>query len=127
MAVIHVVDDDQLLLNLVSTVLRQDGHRVTAYEDPAEAREAIIAAQPLVDLVITDAGMEPMSGFKLVKDLRRNQIFCPVIFISGYHGLAVVITESFGKRSVMEKPFTAAELLSAVRKSLALPRRSHVG
>ena len=118
MAFIFVIDDEPLLLNLVSTVLRSDGHEVNAITDPLEACAAVSLVAIPVDLLITDADMHPISGFQLVERLRGNRIDCPVIFMSGHHGLTAIVTDSPGQQSVLEKPFTAAELRSAVQKAL---------
>jgi DNA-binding NtrC family response regulator len=48
MAMIFVVDDAPLLLNLVSTMLRSDGHEVRSASDAEAAIKAIRASQPPV-------------------------------------------------------------------------------
>jgi DNA-binding NtrC family response regulator len=123
MAHIYVLDDEPMLLDLISAVLRLDGHEVTALGHAGEACDAIIATQTPVDLLIADAEMRPMSGVQAVSHLRMNRIQCPVIFMSGHHGLVAVITESFGRPAVMEKPFTAGELRRVVQKTLAASQR----
>jgi two-component system OmpR family response regulator len=127
MALICVLDDEPTLLDLISTTLRSDGHKVLAVANPNAACDAIIGAQPSVDLLITEAQIKPISGFELVKRLRSKGIECPVIFTSHHHGIAAVLTESLGRRSVIEKPFSAAELRSVVRKSLVTGKRNAAG
>ena len=118
MAVIYVVDDEPLLLDLISKVLQLGGHQVHTSANPARAFEAILGAAPAADLVITEADMHPYSGFKLVNQLREKNVQCPVIFTSWHHGLASAITDPAGQRAFMAKPFTADELRKAVEKSL---------
>ncbi|HEY3840824.1 MAG TPA: response regulator [Bryobacteraceae bacterium] len=118
MAVIYVVDDEPLLLDLISKVLQLGGHQVYTSASPARAAEMIVAAAPPADLVITEADMHPYSGFKLVNRLREKQVECPVIFTSWHHGLASAITDPIGRRAFMAKPFTADELRKAVEMSL---------
>jgi two-component system sensor histidine kinase ChiS len=119
MTSIVVIDHESMLLDLMSNALRLDGYTVKAMDDPVAACDFIIASWPSVDLLITDTQMQPISGFELVTRLRRTSIDCPVIFTSNHHGLASVIAESFGQRVVIEKPFTAAALRTAVRELLA--------
>jgi DNA-binding NtrC family response regulator len=119
MAIIYVVDDDPLLLDLISSVLRTAGHQVVTSSDPVASLEAISGADPPIDLLLTEAGMYPFSGLKLVNYLRTQRIECPVIFMTWHQGIAAAITDSVGRRAVMEKPFTADQLRKAVQRSLA--------
>jgi len=119
MALIFVVEDEPILLDLIATFLRLGGDEVKANRGPIAAYEAIIAARTPVDLLLIEADLKPISGFQLVNRLRGKRINCPVIFMSSHHGVAAILTESLGRRAVIEKPFTATELRTAVRASLA--------
>jgi DNA-binding NtrC family response regulator len=118
MARIFVIDDEQILLDLVFAVLQLDGHQVSVMDNPVAAANAIIDARPPVDLVISDADMKPISGFELAARIRRGGIACPIVFMSGHHGLAGIMDDPVGRRMLVEKPFTAAMLRSAVRGAL---------
>ena len=123
MAFILVIDDEPLLLDLVSTVLRMAGHEITAVADPTLVESTITNALTPVDLLIADVDMRPITGFALVKQLRARHIDCPVIFMSGHQGLNGIVTDSLGHRFMLEKPFTAPELRSAVQRVLGSPNR----
>jgi DNA-binding NtrC family response regulator len=118
MAVIYVVDDDPLLLDLISTVLRTAGHQVATSSDARSSSEAIVAASPPIDLLITEADMQPFSGVKLANYLRGKSVHCPVLFMTWHQGMAAAMTDSAGRRTVIEKPFTADRLRKAVHRSL---------
>jgi DNA-binding NtrC family response regulator len=126
MARIFVIDDEPMLRDLVSTLLRLDGHEVTVMADAVAAYDAIIAAQPPIDLLLTDPDVKPVSGVELVNRLRKGHIACPVVFMSGKHGMAGVITESLGQGAVIEKPFTSKQLRSTVKKSLTAARKNTI-
>lgn len=119
MARIFVVDDQPVLLDLISRTLYLDGHEVTVMTDPAEARDAIIDASLPVDLLLIEVDMQPLSGFQLVAGLRSEGIACQIIFMSGHHGLAGMISESVEHQVVIEKPFTALALRASIRNALA--------
>ena len=123
MALIFVVDDEPLLLNLVSTMLRSDGHEVRSATDAEGAIKAIRASQPPVELIITDTDMKPLSGPHMVKQLHRMRIKCPVLFMSGNHGIAGMLADAAHSKAVIEKPFTATVLRLAIHKSLAAQMR----
>lgn len=123
MARLFIIDDEPILLNLMFSVLGMAGYEVDGTEDPIVALCAIVSACPPVDLVITDADMKPITGFQLVKKLREECVDCPVIFMSGHRGIGETIADSCGEKSVIEKPFTAAELRSAIERALPASKR----
>jgi DNA-binding NtrC family response regulator len=118
MANILLIDDDAVLLDLISNTLRLAGHTVSALRGPLAAFEFFGAGKLPIDLVLTDIDLTPISGFELMKRLRKRGFKSPVLFMSGYRGLAEAVAESFGQRTVLEKPFTAPQLRSAVHKAL---------
>ena len=123
MANILVITNEAILLVLISTTLRLDGHTVVALSDPLEALESEVAPQPPIDLLVTDIEMKPISGFELVTRLTKTGFTGPVLFSSGYPSLSSIVSASLGSRSILEKPFTAAQLRVAVRSALTRDRR----
>ena len=125
MAHILVVDDEPLLLDLISATLRLDGHEVTAVGDPPAALSMQEAGQLPVDLLLTDVEMRPISGFELVRRLTKLGFDSPVLFTTGYPALSDVVAGSLGARFILEKPFTAAQLRGVVRNALS-PSKSKI-
>jgi DNA-binding NtrC family response regulator len=118
MANILLIDDEPVLLDLISNTLRLDGHDVNAISNPLVALASQSAVKTPIDLVVTDIDMKPISGFELVKRLSKEGFSGPVLFMSGYPALAAAVAESLGDRTVLEKPFTSAQLRAAVAKAL---------
>jgi DNA-binding NtrC family response regulator len=114
---ILVVDDEDIVLDLLATVLRSDGHTVTAFSDPSLASDCLDIAA--IDLILTDVTMTPFSGFELVKRLTILGFDGQVLFMSGFSNLYAAISQSLGERAVLEKPFTAMELRKAVNRILS--------
>jgi DNA-binding NtrC family response regulator len=125
MATIFIVNDDPMLLDLVTAILEWNGHEIRALADPIAAFNGIVAAQTNVDLLIIDADMRSPHRFQLVSGFRRRNITCPVMFISGYSGLREIIAEVREQCVIAEKPFTAPQLCAVVQKVLSAcdPRR----
>ena len=121
MAHILVIDDESILLDLISRTLRQDGHTVTALGDPIAAMESAADGKPPIDLLLTDVNMRPISGPELVKRLTRAGFHAPVLFMSGYPSFSITIAGTGGVYSVIDKPFTIAELRVVVARLLAPP------
>jgi two-component system response regulator FlrC len=128
MARILVIEHDVILLNLISSVLRRDGHTVVETTDPMHALTIAEEQTQAFDLVLTEVEMQPISGFELMKRLILKRINIPAQFISGFSTIAGVIASTYGADAVIRKPFTAAALRKGVAKSLAkCKRRSNTG
>jgi CheY-like chemotaxis protein len=119
MANILAIDDESILLALISATLRRDGHNVTAMTDPLAAVDSFISGRAAVDLLLTDVTMKPISGFEVLTRLVSAGFDGPVLFMSGYSALSGCVAESLGVRAVIEKPFTAPQLRAAVARALA--------
>ncbi|MBM4044973.1 MAG: PAS domain S-box protein [Planctomycetes bacterium] len=119
---ILVVDDEDVILDFLSTVLKGDGYW------PDTARSAEDALQKLsataYDLLITDLKMPGMSGGDLYSHVRARwpQLAQRVVFISG--DTMSPSTQAFramlGVR-FLEKPFNVDELKRMVRDMLQEP------
>jgi two-component system OmpR family response regulator len=120
---ILLIDDEPLLLDLTSTALRRDGHRVMPMSDALSALDSYRLGHDAVDLVVTDVSMSPVGGFELVKRLEALGFRGEVLFMSGYAAVSEGIADSLGEGSIIEKPFTAAQFRSAVNEALAGSKR----
>ena len=118
MAHILVIDDESVLLDLISRILRQDGHTVTAVSDPVAAMDSARCGRPHIDLLLTDVSMSPMSGPELVRRLTTAGFNAPVLFMSGYPAMELAIAAPGGARSVIDKPFTVGELRVVIARML---------
>lgn len=77
----YVIDDDQELIKIYTTLLEAAGHQVTATTDSTQALQQIIELQP--DCVISDLLMPHIDGFDLLRNLRKNtEIKQPKFIIS---------------------------------------------
>jgi CheY-like chemotaxis protein len=113
---ILVVEDDRLNRELISKVLRHEGHRVVEACDGAIALE--IFSMLRFDLVITDFVMPKLNGIKFVEQLHSVQPQIPIIFITGY--LSVISGKSILDEvaEVLPKPFELDVLRSTVQHLL---------
>jgi len=79
---ILVVDDEPLVLQTLTLLLRVDGHSVVP---AASGSEALLLFQPgEFDLVFTDYVMPLMNGDKLAAEIKRRAPTQPVIAITAY-------------------------------------------
>jgi two-component system cell cycle sensor histidine kinase/response regulator CckA len=119
MAFILVVEDDEVLLGLISSLLRQEGHDVWAANSALAALEILEAEKGRCDLVLTDFEMKPMNGLQLVNRIVQKSPTMKILFMSGYPTAAHAIEERFGAEALLLKPFPAAELMRKIKKVLA--------
>src|SRR5436190_7542039 len=82
-SLVFAVDDEPMLLELVTMVLEPLGCRVQTFRDPAAAVRAFGLAQPRPELIITDFAMHAMNGLDLIRECRRLQPRQKVLMVSG--------------------------------------------
>jgi DNA-binding NtrC family response regulator len=124
---ILVVDDEIGIRELLSDILRDEGHDVTVAEDAASARAARDAARP--DLVLLDIWMPDTDGISLLKEWAANgQLNMPVIMMSG-HGTIDTAVEAtrIGALDFLEKPIGMQKLLAAIKRGLEVGRKPGAG
>ena len=81
---ILLVDDEEGFLNIMTGVLRDQGHDVVRAEDGKQAREALEGEK--FDLIISDVFMPTLDGVRFHSFVREftDSKDVPFIFISGY-------------------------------------------
>jgi FixJ family two-component response regulator len=112
-----VVDDDCLLRDSTSRLLRSYGFRVKAFESGEEFW--ISGRLEEIACLILDVRMPGMSGFELQSKLSANHTEIPVVFITAYEdeGLrAQALRQGVGV--LLIKPFSDEALLTAINQAL---------
>jgi len=118
MANILVVDDEVGIRELLSEILRDEGHDVLLAENAGAARAARNGGRP--DLVLLDIWMPDTDGISLLKEWSAGgQLNMPVVMMSG-HGTIDTAVEAtrIGALDYLEKPIALQKLLAAVKRGL---------
>jgi CheY-like chemotaxis protein len=110
-ATILVVDDNDDVRLLTCTMLEALGHDVLELADARQAPELVGRPGAVVDLLLTDVSMRPLSGIALAERIRALRPELPIVFMSGDPAIAAV-------DELLVKPFTYAALDDAVRRAL---------
>lgn len=114
---ILLVDDSPNTLEVLQRNLVSQGYQVFTSSSVAEAIKILDALS--VDLVITDLKMPGASGLDLIRHIRENFRDMEVMMITGYPTVeGAVEAVKTGAEEYLAKPFTDAELFSAVRRAL---------
>lgn len=118
---ILVVDDDTSVLDVMSEMLRLEGHDVTIAENGKDAVHWVVNRN--FDLVITDLIMPEKEGLETIADIRRESNEMPIIAISGGGRVGpndyLETAKFIGANATLAKPFARQELISTVDSLLA--------
>ncbi|MGD0308594.1 MAG: response regulator [Acidobacteriota bacterium] len=119
---ILVVEDEQVVLDLVTSILKDKGFTVLCARSGEEAVQIGSRHEGRIDLVLTDIVMPGMSGGELVRRLSPLKPEIRVLYMSGYTKYTVAghgVLESVD--SFIWKPFSPGTLLQKVREVLNSP------
>lgn len=128
-AQVLLVDDDELLLDVLATVLDLEEFDVRRASDGQQALDAIDEQRP--SLVVCDAVMPGIDGFEVCRRIKQDPrtASLPVVLLTARAGEADrQAGRDAGCDAYLTKPFSALELLEILR-SLAptRPRRGRGG
>ncbi|MBI3528715.1 MAG: sigma-54-dependent Fis family transcriptional regulator [Betaproteobacteria bacterium] len=118
MSQILVVDDEVGIRELLSEILRDEGHQVRLAQNAGEARQIRVRVRP--DLVLLDIWMPDTDGITLLKEWASTGLLTmPVVMMSG-HGTIDTAVEAtrIGAYAFLEKPIALQKLLSTVGTAL---------
>ncbi len=119
---IVLVEDEPLVRNLVSEVLRQNGYQVMEFANGREALSRLRHLRGEIHALVTDVVMPGMSGIELARQLAAGRPGLRILYLSGYTDDLV---ERQGLlqpgRGFLQKPFTPDTLLRKMREVLDAP------
>ena len=113
-----VVDDDAMVRDLETQILRLQGYTVLEAESAAEALR-VAASAVTIHLLITDLVMPEVDGLELTRQFRAVHPGTPVLMVSGSLPVLRARSEPDLERfDFLAKPFQFEELLHKVRRLL---------
>jgi len=120
MAKVMLVDDEVTMVQIVTEMLRAEGHDVVPFTTAEQAFEALEDTQP--ELVITDLYLDK-TGAQGLEMLRRARALTPpaiVIVVTGYGSIETAVEAmKKGAFDYLEKPFKLDELRLTVQRALS--------
>lgn len=121
---ILVVDDDKIVLKVISNMLTKIDLYVQTLHSPLEFWDTLEQMKP--DLVILDVDLPPLGGIELCRALRADQRYMalPVMFVSSYND-AQTLQKCFGAGAddYIYKPVSGLELTTRVTNRLERTRQ----
>jgi len=120
-----IVDDSKTVVAALGKMLSQNGFVIHQALDGETALEILRTNKP--DLIFLDIILPKMSGFDVLRRVRRSQYVgkTPVIMMSG-NDLATeqYYVRRIGANDFMKKPFSRAQVFACVERQLGLPALS---
>ncbi len=114
---ILVVDDEKIIRESISFVLKKEGYAVTEAANGKDAYEKVL--NETFDLVITDLEMPEMKGIELLDHIMHINMQSLVVIITAYGSLETAIASMRkGASDYILKPLEFEELLVKVRRLL---------
>ena len=118
MATILLVDDKKDVREVVTRILREDGHEVIEVENGDVAIKML--SMRSYDMLLSDITMPKIDGIELARKVAEDHPEIPIVLITGYaadrqraYDLGVVV------HNIIIKPFTPSMLRDTINRTLA--------
>ncbi len=120
-ATVHIVDDDDAVLDSVSMLLDSIGVKNRCYSDA----EALLHAFSLQDFdrkngcILLDLRMPVISGIECQQRLKAWDCQLPIIFLTGHADVPTAVEAmKNGAIELIQKPFREQQLIEAIQKAI---------
>ena len=116
---ILLIEDDPVVLEMVSEILRQSGYMVLTAASAPQALKTWEKFKRLIDLLLTDVLIPCRStGLELARKFRQSKPKLRIVFTSGFGPEICAGDPAMASGWFLPKPFAPAALLRIVSKCL---------
>lgn len=123
---ILLLEDDTILNEIIEEHLLELNYEVISVMDGSEAEEVIYDEN--FDLLLFDVNVPNINGFDLLKNLRKNNINIPTIFITSRDSSDDIKTGfNAGADDYIKKPFELSELVIRIENIKRLRQIDNFG
>jgi len=119
---ILVVDDEKNIVQLARLYLNNEGFRVEAAYDGAQALDKVKSVRP--DLVVLDIMMPELDGLSVCRELRKSSNIPIIILTARGDDVDRIVGLELGADDYVTKPFNPRELVARVKAVLRRARDS---
>ena len=113
---ILIVDDEKMILNLLSHNLEKEGYNVVEASDGLEAID--VAQEKKPNLILLDVMLPKLDGLSVCKRL-KNMMNVPILMVTAKDDeLDKILGLELGADDYITKPFNIRELLARVKANL---------
>ena len=112
---ILIVDDNPELRQMLGEILEREGYKIQSTDKAKEALSGIERGN--VDLCLLDLNMPGVSGFDLLKLIRRRHFPIPIIVVSAYISETVAKDLAVaGVQGMVAKPFKKDRIAEEIKR-----------
>jgi putative nucleotidyltransferase with HDIG domain len=117
LANILIVDDEESIREVVSTLLEAQGYQCTQASNGVEGLAEV--QKDSYDLVLSDIVMPEMDGLKLLERVKAHNKDLPMVMVTALHDIATALQAiRMGAYDFLLKPFEKDQLYFSVRRAL---------
>ncbi len=118
-ATILIVDDEESILDTLSSILEDEGHDVITASSGESAISKFIENPP--DIILLDVWMPGIDGIETLKSIREKNRHVCVIMISGHSNIDTAVQAiRLGAYDFLEKPLSLDKVLILIRRALEM-------
>jgi len=126
---ILLVDDEEVVLDVVTTILVNNGFEVESRTSGKEALSFYEKEGWRFDLVLIDMMMPELDGSKFFHRLREIDPDVKAVFMTGFgpNEQMTAVLKNEGALGYLQKPFNTRELIGAIRNAISGRRWEGIG
>jgi CheY-like chemotaxis protein/glycine cleavage system H lipoate-binding protein len=118
---ILVVDDEQIILDSIRKLLRNEDYEIFTVSSVSEGLDAIKKND--INIVLTDLMMPEIDGLEFMQMIKKDNPKIPVIMITGFATINTALQATqLGAFDYIAKPFSKKELLGVLKRATELVR-----
>ncbi len=115
---ILVVDDEDLIREIICSILKQAGY-VCQPVNSGPAALTVLQSDGNYSIVVSDVVMDGMDGLTLLSQIKRDYPDMPVVMVTAVHDISVALAAMRnGAYDYLLKPFEREQLLASVRRAV---------
>jgi PAS domain S-box-containing protein len=115
-----LIDDEEMLVDIGTTILQSLGYTVLSSTSSAEALKMFTADPAGFDAVLTDFTMPYLTGYELAQEFLRIRADIPIILCTGFSSqISEEQAQAAGIRAFIMKPYNMREIAAALQAVMA--------
>jgi FixJ family two-component response regulator len=119
--IVFVVDDDPVIRRAIKSLVESVGLRAETFGVAEDFRESQRPSAP--SCMVLDIRLPGIGGLDLQRELIKNNIQIPIIFITGHGDIPMAVRAmKAGAVDFLTKPFRHQDLLDAIQEALERDR-----